>query len=423
MHDRKGGFFERGRQLVLSLAALIAAFPLFLAAPQHVGAAQQLEDPRYILSTTTPGVAGVYHDVNFVLPADGAQLTPRDYIQIILPDFSNFFPFTEVINAVGTPQFSVSGNRLLVTNIAALPGTRIGLSGAQATNPPVGGSYGATIRITKGGINGLISHEAIVQAGASGNYVSVTAFVQSSLSAIYISGFTSPYAFVTLTNGDTAIGTSTANNLGEFSFSVSGLDPGDYTFQIVSTDGQQRQSSSVPISAFLLSGGITSITGIILSPTITVSDDEIVRGDPITISGSARPLSLVTIYTESPLRSYEITSDLDGAWSYTLPSAETESYQPGEYRARAVVQDSIGNRSLDSPTVTFRVLAPQTDPDNPPPLCDISKGDLNCDTKVNLTDFSILLSNWRTNKRRADINADGTVNLVDFSIMMSNFRK
>jgi hypothetical protein len=51
--------------------------------------------------------------------------------------------------------------------------------------------------------------------------------------------------------------------------------------------------------------------------------------------------------------------------------------------------------------------------------------DLNCDGKVNLADFGILLSFWEKDPSGAgsckspDINQDGAVNLTDFSIMMS----
>jgi hypothetical protein len=44
--------------------------------------------------------------------------------------------------------------------------------------------------------------------------------------------------------------------------------------------------------------------------------------------------------------------------------------------------------------------------------------DLNRDGKVNLVDFSILLSKWQTDDEVADINADGNVNIADFSIML-----
>jgi hypothetical protein len=50
-----------------------------------------------------------------------------------------------------------------------------------------------------------------------------------------------------------------------------------------------------------------------------------------------------------------------------------------------------------------------------------TKGDINKDDFINMTDFSILMYFWKeTNPKNtcADINKDGVVNLIDFSIMM-----
>jgi len=48
-------------------------------------------------------------------------------------------------------------------------------------------------------------------------------------------------------------------------------------------------------------------------------------------------------------------------------------------------------------------------------------GDLNSDNTVNVTDMSILLSNYGTSNAAADINSDGTVNVLDMSILLSHY--
>jgi|GEM_PF-6288128 len=48
-------------------------------------------------------------------------------------------------------------------------------------------------------------------------------------------------------------------------------------------------------------------------------------------------------------------------------------------------------------------------------------GDLNNDNTVNITDMSILLSNYGTTSSTADINGDGTVNVLDMSILLSHY--
>lgn len=401
---------------VLFVALGPAVFPL------PASAATLLEGPKYILSNLSPDADNVFHDVSFTLPANGSPIGPRDWIQVTLPNFENLEPFTEMVGGFGSPQFGVSGKTLRVTNVTVFPGTEVGFIGAKGTNPPPGQSFNAQIRVTKGSVNGIVSHEMDVEAGATANYVTTTAIIESPQSAVGVGGFTSPGAFVTIAENDVAIGTTVANNDGSFNFSLTGLDPGDHSFSVSASDSQARPTSRTVVELFLISATATTVSGILLSPTITVDPIEINKGDPLTISGEARPNSQVTILTESPLRSYEATSDGFGHWTTTLASGETQTYAPGEYRARAVVQDDFGNRSIDSPTANFTVKQPQ-DADNPPPSCDISQGDLNCDGKTNLQDFSILLFHWKTNHKKADINRDGAVNLTDFSIMMFYFKR
>jgi hypothetical protein len=48
-------------------------------------------------------------------------------------------------------------------------------------------------------------------------------------------------------------------------------------------------------------------------------------------------------------------------------------------------------------------------------------GDLNNDNTVNITDMSILLSNYGTPNATADINSDGTVSILDLSILLSHY--
>lgn len=50
-------------------------------------------------------------------------------------------------------------------------------------------------------------------------------------------------------------------------------------------------------------------------------------------------------------------------------------------------------------------------------------GDLNGDNQVNLTDLSILLSNYNTTNSIGDINKDGRVNIFDLSILLSNYNR
>jgi glycosyl hydrolase family 39 (putative alpha-L-iduronidase) len=61
--------------------------------------------------------------------------------------------------------------------------------------------------------------------------------------------------------------------------------------------------------------------------------------------------------------------------------------------------------------------------DSLPPLVIKINGDLNNDSHVDVTDLSILLSNYGKSSSTGDINTDGKVDVTDLSILLSNFGK
>ena len=102
----------------------------------------------------------------------------------------------------------------------------------------------------------------------------------------------------------------------------------------------------------------------------------------------------------------------NGAVIATLPTGTLTYSDTGlaggtTYSYSLVATDAVGNTS---PAAT---LSPTTL--NPKP------GDLNGDNAVNITDLSIMLSNFNTANAVADINKDGTVNIFDLSILLSNY--
>lgn len=75
------------------------------------------------------------------------------------------------------------------------------------------------------------------------------------------------------------------------------------------------------------------------------------------------------------------------------------------------------------PTPTPPTPTPPTPPPSTPPPSPGSggKGDVNKDGKVNLTDLSVLLSNWGKAYSAADFNSNGKVDLPDLSVLLSNW--
>lgn len=125
--------------------------------------------------------------------------------------------------------------------------------------------------------------------------------------------------------------------------------------------------------------------------------------------GGAVTLLIAPESAPEQLKTYAATTSATGAragaWSITVPGA---SLSRGVYLVRARVALSSEQQSDTSPTL--RVGIGQV-------VAGGMRSDLNKDGKVNLVDFSILLTSWGASGA-GDINEDGTTNLADFSIML-----
>jgi hypothetical protein len=411
----------QARTITAAILAVAVTFSTFLVGLTAVQASNGLDLVRDNVGTNAPQQIEVSHDLYFVLPPDAQQVTPSDWVIISYPNYTDPHGTIEVTGGFGTPTITRTGTTVKITNISILPGTGLEVFGFTATNPAPGLSQAVNIKIAEDSNGTVVRNSATTVPIAFGGYVNVSATVETVLSALSVSGYTSPSAFTIMTEDGVVVGTTVSSGTGFFSFSINGLTPGSHTYAFSSTDQANLSSSSAVLSFFLIASTITTYTGLLLSPSETINKSQIDPGETITVSGSAKPSSQVNIFLQSPLRSYLVTSAVDGTWSFVISASETTSLTPGQYQVYTIVQDGIGNQSIASPTVNFTVKTP--DSSNPPPACDISHGDLNCNGQTNLTDFSILLFHWQTNHKVADINSDGHVNLTDFSIMMFYFTR
>jgi len=108
--------------------------------------------------------------------------------------------------------------------------------------------------------------------------------------------------------------------------------------------------------------------------------------------------------------SYKLSRN--GALIATLPGsslayADSNLTNTTSYNYSLVATDAANNSSAAATLTAATVTA--------------KPGDLNGDNAVNITDLSILLSNWNTTNVVADINKDGAVNIFDLSILLSNY--
>ena len=228
---------------------------------------------------------------------------------------------------------------------------------------------------------------------------------------VIIKGRAYPNAFLTLLKNGKVAATFFAEDSGLFEQKLNGVPAGVYTFGIFAEDTEGRKSVTLSFTVSILAKMTTTISGIFISPTISLTPTQVQKGDSVDIYGQAFPESQVNIFVSSPKEIVEETmATSKGKWVFELSTANLEAI---EHHARAKALCNGGEQSPFSQTLSFLVL--------PPGALVCQGADLNFDSKVNIIDFSILLYFWEQTRPAnacADINFDGIVNIVDFSIMM-----
>ncbi len=402
------------RKLISSILICLIGLVVFMNAGDEVFGVGNLQAVKDTIGSSSPGATNIAHEVKFRLPINSLAITSTDYITIDLGNFSDVSVATNITGIYGgTPVFSLVGKEAKITGIIVDPGVELTVTGITATNPASLANFGVTIIISED-INGLIVKNigTVIASGSDGSF-SVTASIDPPVASLVISGYTSPGTFVTFTNNGAVIGTDSAGPTGFFSQVFTGLQPMTHSLRIYGVDQSLRATAPIFLEIYTPIYQETTISDIILPPTIELDSNVVIRGDDLVVSGSAVPNGDISLLTESYLRNYSTTVDVNGNWNYTI--ANTIDYLPGDYRAYGIVQ-SGSLQSLAGTALGFTVTSQATTPT--PANCNIAQADLNCDTHVNLFDFSILMYYWGTTQPAGDINNDGVVNLFDFSIMM-----
>jgi hypothetical protein len=402
-------------QKVKKIILLVLATAIFGSLTiSKVGAIEGLLNPYDLLSNGNPG-AFSQHSIRFGVPFTSPAITTTDSIFINMPFYSMVSEPTYISGSfTGVPTYQVFGNFIKVTGINVSPGNYIYINGITAYNPELEGDFAITIWVSSDPDGLLIKNQATVMATKTDGSIVISASISAYVGTLRISGICGPGMFITFVEDGAVIGTAVANNSGVFTQIFPGITPKQHFIQVFGVDGSNRITPPTPIEVYTKEYEMTTVSGILLPPTISLDKEQIQKGESLVISGLGVPNYKIIIYTEPPLSSNEMTIDEDGAYSQTI--SDTASLELGEHRAYSLVQDGLGSSSLVGFHQIFKVVESGTPPE--PGECDFSRGDLNCDTHVNLADFSILLYYWGLNAGEADVNADGNVNLIDFSIMM-----
>jgi hypothetical protein len=250
--------------------------------------------------------------------------------------------------------------------------------------------------------------------GGGGGGISVLPPPAPVLANVTISGSAYPLSTVTVLEDSNIAVQTIAGPDGNFSVTINNLSGGSYVFSVYASDNNGNRSSLFSFPVTLAVGASTEISGVFLSPTLSLDKQEVKQGTPLVIFGEAVPNAQVTINIHSgQMISVSATSSKNGAYVYDL---DTSALGLGLHAAAAHAQlaNLISANSVSRSFVvgTQNVAAPTLS------KCSL-KADINGDCRVNLIDFSILAYWYGRANFPAGYNLDGgaTIDLADFSIM------
>jgi hypothetical protein len=128
---------------------------------------------------------------------------------------------------------------------------------------------------------------------------------------VIFSGYSSPGAYISITQNSNVIGTTTADSNGAWSKEIVAVNPGIDTFTISGLDTAGRTIQAISYNLNLLPNVYTQVDNISLPPTVSLYNS--------VLSGASYPSSQITLLSSSG-DSYSTLADSLGAWQYSLAS-------------------------------------------------------------------------------------------------------
>lgn len=251
--------------------------------------------------------------------------------------------------------------------------------------------------------------------------------IPSQATKVVLKGRAYPGANLTVFKDGTTIATLKADSKGNFQAEVE-VAGGLYTFSVYAIDSENRRSLTTSFTTNVPSGKITTLSDIVIAPTIGADKSQVKYGNDISFFGYAYPQSDINVIINSEeVITDKTKSDALGHWDYTLNSRLLEK---GEHTTKSQIvtpdnlispfSESLAFQVGEQDTAFGRVEERVREARPRAPRCS-KNGDINNDGKINLIDFSIMLFFWNQRSPKnpcADINGDGIVDLFDFSIML-----
>ncbi len=171
-----------------------------------------------------------------------------------------------------------------------------------------------------------------------------------------LTGSAEAYATVTIYHDGQAIGTTVADDSGNWSYTFDpALADGDYTLEVTATDAAgntSNHSGSTPIHVDTQNPNAPDPI------SLTDGRNGYINTNRPVISGNAEPGVAVTIYYEG-MAIATVTADEQGNWTYTF----TQDLEDGSHQVITEATDRSGNTS--EPSSAFSFIVDTTAPDKP----------------------------------------------------------
>ena len=171
-----------------------------------------------------------------------------------------------------------------------------------------------------------------------------------------ISGKAEKGSTITLYDGETAMGTTTADAEGNWSFTPeTALGDGEHSITVKVNDGAGNTSAASDTVVFTVDTVAQAASDIVITDNAgnqkgPLSDGAMTDDNQPVISGKAEAGSTVTIFNGDTVLG-TTTADETGAWQFTPASPLND----GSYEISVIVTDSAGNNSSASPAIAITV--------------------------------------------------------------------
>jgi len=196
----------------------------------------------------------------------------------------------------------------------------------------------------------------------------------------------------------------------EFTITLVDQTPGITTLGFWVLDKAGRRSVTYSATFQVIQNAVTTLSGVLIPPTVAVSPEQVPYGEAVTFEGCALPATQVQAYLDEGEVPEETIVANNGDWTIVYDTTPLSNESFHTVKANYIDPTNVELKSGFSLITNFYVGTRDVNTN--------LTADLNYDGYVNLTDFSILLFNWNATGGIADINQDGTVSLADFSIML-----